>query len=196
MKLEDLFISEFSSTANEVSEREVLLLRSIANAIEKFANQPKEEQPELRLGDPQFTKRAKRVLHEYANQEAKKFGHDYIGTTSIALGLIREEDSVACKLLKNLNIDFQLLKLKLLDLGRIEVSDGTAYTYIEKKSMEEALRLKHSYIGTEHILLAMLSQPYFMSSKVFSEFHLNYSVIKGEILRILGVSPPRGKPSK
>lgn len=145
-----------------------------------------------------FTKRAKRVINEYAQQEAKRLGHDMIGPEHILLGLLREEDSVAIKILKNLNIDLQELRKEVERRTRqggntilLDISPNPdKFQRIIDYSKEEARRLKHNYVGTEHILLALLRDNSNVAGAALANFQVNYSVIKGEILRILGVSPP------
>ncbi|MCB1324116.1 MAG: ATP-dependent Clp protease ATP-binding subunit [Spirochaetales bacterium] len=143
-----------------------------------------------------FTKRAKRVINEYAQQEAKRLGHDMIGPEHILLGLLREEDSVAIKILKNLNIDLGELKKEVERRSKqggntllIDISPNPdKYQKIIDYSKEEAKRLKHNYVGTEHILLALLRDNNNVAGAALANFSVNYSVIKGEILRILGVA--------
>ena len=143
-----------------------------------------------------FTKRAKRVINEYAQQEAKRLGHDMIGAEHILLGLLREEDSVAIKILKNLNVEINDLKREIERRSKlqgntmiIEVSSNPdRYQKIIDYSKEEARRLKHNYVGTEHVLLALLRDNNNIAGSALTSFNLNYSVVKGEILRILGVA--------
>lgn len=150
-----------------------------------------------------FTKRAKRVINEYAQQEAKRLGHDMIGPEHILLGLLREEDSVAIKILKNLNIDLAELKKEVERRARqsgatmlLDISPNPdKYQKIIDYSKEEARRLKHNYVGTEHILLALLRDNNNVAGAALSNFSVNYSVIKGEILRILGVATSGTIPS-
>ena len=143
----------------------------------------------------EFTKRAKRVINEMAGEEAKRLGHDFVGPEHIFLGLLREEDSVAVKILINLNINLNELKREvekksrednlLLDLP----TSQDRYQRIVESSKEEAKRMKHNYVGTEHILLALLRDNNNIASSVLSTFGVNYNVIKSEILRLLGVPP-------
>jgi ATP-dependent Clp protease ATP-binding subunit ClpC len=143
----------------------------------------------------EFTKRAKRVINEMAGEEAKRMGHDFVGPEHIFLGLLREEDSVAVKILINLNINLNELKREvekksrednlLLDLP----TSQDRYQRIVESSKEEAKRMKHNYVGTEHILLALLRDNNNIASAVLSTFGVNYNVIKSEILRLLGVPP-------
>ncbi|MCB1173540.1 MAG: ATP-dependent Clp protease ATP-binding subunit, partial [Leptospiraceae bacterium] len=143
-----------------------------------------------------FTKRAKRVINEFAQQEAKRLGQDIIGPEHILLGLLREEDSVAIKILRNLNIDLGELKKEIERRSRqggglllIDISPNPdKYQKIIDYAKEEAKRLKHNYVGTEHILLALLRDNNNIAGASLANFSVNYSVIKGEILRILGVS--------
>jgi len=143
-----------------------------------------------------FTKRAKKVLNEYAQQEAKRLGHDMIGPEHILLGLLREEDSVAIKILKNLQVDLKELKKEIERRAKqgsgallLELSPNPdKYQKIIDYSKEEAKRLKHNYVGTEHILLALLRDSNNIVGATLAQFQINYSVIKGEILRILGVA--------
>lgn len=143
-----------------------------------------------------FTKRAKKVLNEYAQQEAKRLGHDMIGPEHILLGLLREEDSVAIKILKNLQVDLKELKKEVERRAKqgsgallLELSPNPdKYQKIIDYSKEEARRLKHNYVGTEHILLALLRDSNNIAGATLAQFQINYSVIKGEILRILGVA--------
>lgn len=154
-----------------------------------------------------FTKRAKRVINEYAQQEAKRMGHDMIGPEHILMGLLREEDSVAIKILKNLNIDLGELRKEVERRSRqgantllLDISPNPdKYQKIIDYSKEEAKRLKHNYVGTEHILLALLRDNNNIAGAALANFSVNYSVIKGEILRILGVassgqSQAQGRP--
>ncbi len=143
-----------------------------------------------------FTKRAKRIINEYAQQEAKRLGNDMIGAEHILLGLLREEASVAIKILKNLNINLNDLKKEVERCSKqggsnllIDISPNPdRYQKVIDYSKEEAKRLKHNYVGTEHILLALLRDNNNVAGTALSNFNVNYSVIKGEILRILGVS--------
>lgn len=151
-----------------------------------------------------FTKRAKRVINEYAQQEAKRLGHDMIGPEHILLGLLREEDSVAIKILKNLNIDLNELRKEVERRAKqggasllLDISPTPdKYQKIIDYSKEEAKRLKHNYVGTEHILLALLRDNNNVAGAALANFSVNYSVIKGEILRILGVATSGSAPSQ
>ncbi len=143
----------------------------------------------------EFTKRAKRVIYEMAQEEAKRLGHDFVGPEHVFLGLLKEEDSVAVKILLHLNINLNDLRKDVERRSREESlmidipSTQERYQRIVEGSKEEAKRMKHNYIGTEHILLALVRDSNNIASAVLSTYSVNYNVIKSEILRLLGVSP-------
>ena len=142
----------------------------------------------------EFTKRAKRVINEMAQEEAKRLGHDFVGPEHVFLGLLKEEDSVAVKILINLNINLNELRKDVERKAREEnlmldlPSSQDRYQKVVEGSREEAKRMKHNYIGTEHILLALLRDNNNIAAGVLSTYSVNYNVIKSEILRLLGVS--------
>lgn len=145
----------------------------------------------------EFTKRAKRVINEIAQEEAKRLGSDYVGPEHILLGLLKEEDSVAIKILTNLNINLNDLKKEVERRARensgtllMDMAQGNdKYQKMVEYSREEAKRLKHNYVGTEHILLAILRDNNNLAGSALSAFSVNYNVIKSEILRLLGAPP-------
>lgn len=145
----------------------------------------------------EFTKRAKRVINEIAQDEAKRLGSDFIGPEHILLGLLKEEDSVAIKILTNLNINLNELRKEVEKRTReasgsllMDITQGhDRYQKLIELSKEEAKRLKHNYVGTEHILLALLRDNNNIAGGALSSFSVNYNVIKSEILRLLGAPP-------
>ena len=111
-----------------------------------------------------FTERAKKVL-VYAQDEATRFNHNYIGTEHLLLGLVREGEGIAAQVLKNLGVELNKVRSAVeFIIGRGErmvVGDITltprAKRVIEL-SIEEARRLGHNYIGTEHLLLGLVRE--------------------------------------
>lgn len=110
---------------------------------------------------------------------------------------MREEDSVAIKILTNLNINLNELRKEVEKRTRentgallLDVTQGQdKYQKMIEISKEEAKRLKHNYVGTEHILLALLRDNNNIAGGSLSSFSVNYNVIKSEILRLLGAPP-------
>src|SRR5579862_5132097 len=112
-----------------------------------------------------FTDRARKVM-QLANQEAQRFNHEYIGTEHVLLGLVQEGSGVAANVLKNLDIDLRKIRMeieKIIQLGpRLKqvVKGRLPHTPRTKKvidyAYEEARRLNHNYVGSEHILLGLM----------------------------------------
>ena len=111
-----------------------------------------------------FSERARRAL-TYAQEEARRFNHNYIGTEHILLGLIREGDGVAIKVLTNLGVDLnKVIATVEFIIGRGEKASSAeiGLTPRAKKVIElavdEARRFNHNYVGTEHLLLGLLRE--------------------------------------
>lgn len=157
-----------------------------------------------------FTNRVKRIINELAPREAKRLGHDYIGPEHILLGLLRANDSVAIKMLSNLGVDLNDLRREVERRceadGATLVIDPASKDRIQKileYSREEARKLRHSYIGSEHILLALLRDQNSIAAQALGAFSITYQVIRNEINNTLGTGqarqtqqPPRKEPAK
>src|SRR3990167_8564317 len=112
-----------------------------------------------------FTERARKVVI-LANEEARRFNHDYIGTEHLLLGLIKEGEGVAAAVLQNLGLSLDAIRLeieKLVKPGPATVVSGDIpFTPKAKKvielAMDEARNLGHNYIGTEHLLLGLIRE--------------------------------------
>jgi ATP-dependent Clp protease ATP-binding subunit ClpC len=140
-----------------------------------------------------FTDRARGVV-QLANQQAKQFNHEYIGTEHILLGLVSEGSGVAANVLKNLNIDLEKILSevgKLVQRGPDRVAAGELpWTPRAKKvveyAMEEARNLGHNYIGTEHILLGLLREEEGVAAQVLMNLGLKLEEVRKEVLTLLG----------
>ena len=111
-----------------------------------------------------FSERARRVLTS-AQEEAQHLNHSYIGTEHILLGLIREEEGVAAKVLTNLGVSLSKVRSAveyIIGRGEKSVTSEIGLTPRAKRVIElaidEARRLGHNYIGTEHLLLGLLHE--------------------------------------
>ncbi len=109
-----------------------------------------------------FTERARQVV-VLAQEEARILKHNYIGTEHILLGLLREEEGLAARVLESLDITVERVRaqvVRIVGSGEEVTSGQIPFTPRAKKVLElalrEALSLGHNYIGTEHILLALL----------------------------------------
>jgi ATP-dependent Clp protease ATP-binding subunit ClpC len=148
-----------------------------------------------------FTERARKVII-LAKEEAKRFNHDYIGTEHILLGLIKEGESVAAAVLQNLGLSLDTIRLeveKLVQFGPSTVVSGDIpFTPKAKKvielAMDEARRLGHNYIGTEHLLLGLIKEGEGVASHVLMNVGLDLNKVRSEVIKLLGSTTPNAEP--
>ncbi|HXV27645.1 MAG TPA: ATP-dependent Clp protease ATP-binding subunit [bacterium] len=146
-----------------------------------------------------FTERARKVII-LAKEEAKRFNHDYIGTEHILLGLIKEGESVAAAVLQNLGLSLDTIRLeveKLVQFGPSTIVSGDIpFTPKAKKvielAMDEARRLGHNYIGTEHLLLGLIKEGEGVASHVLMNVGLDLNKVRAEVIKLLGSTTPSG----
>ncbi len=142
-----------------------------------------------------FTDRARKII-ALAQKEAERFHHDYIGTEHLLLGLVKEGSGVAVTALNNLSVDVEKVRREVEKL--VVVSDKAApsgplpFTPQAKRVLElaaeEARALGHPYIGTEHILLGLLSEQDSVAAQVLINLDLKLEDVRSEILDLLGAS--------
>jgi ATP-dependent Clp protease ATP-binding subunit ClpC len=152
--------------------------------------------------EAKFSPRVKDVI-SYSREEALRLGHDYIGTEHLLLGLIREGDGVAIKVVKSLGIDTARLRKSVEDAVR-----GTSGTNVNlgniplTKQAEKVLKItyleakifKSEVIGTEHLLLSILRDEDNIASQILSQFNVNYEVFKNQ-LETFRLNPSSEMPS-
>ncbi len=139
-----------------------------------------------------FTERARRTM-QLANQEAMRFAHEYIGTEHILLGLVKEGTGVAVQVLTNLTIDPLRVVAEIESLIQKGASTGDVQKYpqtprakkVIEYAMQEARNLKHSYVGTEHVLLGLLAEDEGVAAQVLMNFGLRRDVLLAEIEDVL-----------
>ena len=138
-----------------------------------------------------FSERARRVL-SLANEEAQRFNHSYISTEHILLGLVRETDCVAAKVLKNLDVELDKVRSAvefIIGRGEREATGEKGLTPRTKKVVElavdEARRLNHHYIGTEHLLIGLLREGEGVAAGVLESLQVNLDKVRAETSRIL-----------
>jgi ATP-dependent Clp protease ATP-binding subunit ClpA len=127
-----------------------------------------------------------------AQEEARTLRHTYIGTEHVLLGLIREEEGVAARVLTGLGFDLRSVRetvVRMVGTGE-EVSSGQIpFTPRAKKVLELALResltLGHNYIGTEHILLGVVRENEGVAARVLLEFGADAEKVRNEVIRAL-----------
>ena len=134
-----------------------------------------------------FSEKARRVL-SLAQEEAQRFNHTYIGTEHILLGLVRETDGVAAKTLSNLGVELPKVRSAIefiIGRGERPVTGDIGLTPRAKKVIElavdEARRLNHTYIGTEHLLIGLMREGEGVPAGVLESLGLTLDKIRAEI---------------
>jgi ATP-dependent Clp protease ATP-binding subunit ClpC len=152
-----------------------------------------------------FTNRAKQVI-KLAKKEAQRLNHNYLGTEHVLLGLLKLGQGIAVNVLRNFNLDYDAVRAeieRLVGFGpEIQVYGDPALTGKVKKvfefANEEAASLNHNYVGTEHLLLALLRQADGVAAQVLENLNINLKDIRKEVLKELETFnlqlPPMGTP--
>ena len=145
-----------------------------------------------------FSERARRVL-SLAQEEAQRFNHNYIGTEHILLGLVRETDGVAARVLSNLGIELSKIRSAvefIIGRGGRPSPGDIGLTPRAKKVIElavdEARRLNHHYIGTEHLLIGLMREGEGVAAGVMESLGVSLDKIRTEATRILSQSVSQG----
>src|SRR5476651_2036921 len=138
-----------------------------------------------------FTERARQVV-VLAQEEARTLKHNYIGTEHILLGLLREEEGLAARVLESLDITVERVRgqvVRIVGSGEEVTSGQIPFTPRAKKVLElalrEALSLGHNYIGTEHILLGLVRENEGVAARILLDFDADAEKIRNEIIRML-----------
>lgn len=142
----------------------------------------------------QFTARAQQIIRIFAQEESKRLNHDLIQVEHIFLGLLREGEGFAAKVLGNLGLDLDLLKEEIENLmpkgkstlliGDIPLSEDSKK--VLKFAQDESKRLGHTYVGTEHLLLAIMRQHNNFATEILLSEGIDLELIQDEIFNILG----------
>src|ERR1700744_5860897 len=147
-----------------------------------------------------FTERARQVV-VLAQEEARTLKHNYIGTEHILLGLLREEEGLAARVLESLDITVERVRaqvVRIVGSGEEVTSGQIPFTPRAKKVLElalrEALSLGHNYIGTEHILLGLVRENEGVAARILLDFDADSEKIRNEVIRMLS-APGEGKKS-
>ncbi len=133
-----------------------------------------------------------------AQEEARTLKHNYIGTEHILLGLLREEEGLAARVLESLDITVERVRaqvVRIVGSGEEVTSGQIPFTPRAKKVLElalrEALSLGHNYIGTEHILLGLVRENEGVAARILLDFDADSEKIRNEVIRML--SGPGGR---
>ena len=144
-----------------------------------------------------YTDRAKRVLM-LAQEEARRFNHNYIGTEHLLLGLVREGEGIAAKVLYDMGVDLTKVRSAVeFIIGRGErVNQGDiSLTPRAKKvielAAEEARRLGHNYIGTEHLLLGLVREGEGIAAGVLESLGVSLEKVRQQVIQSVSQQPSR-----
>src|SRR3954464_14615885 len=142
-----------------------------------------------------FTERARKVL-QLAQEEAQRFNHNYIGTEHLLLGLVREGDGVAARVLNNLGVELHKVRSAvefIIGRGDRAVMGEIGLTPRAKKVIElavdEARRLNHHYIGTEHLLLGLVREGEGIAAGVLESLGVNLEKVRAQVMQVVSQSP-------
>jgi peptide-methionine (R)-S-oxide reductase len=145
-----------------------------------------------------FTDRSRNVMN-LANREAQRLKNEFVGTEHILLAIVKEGSGVAANVLKNLDVDFDRIRLEVekivqpeFDLaprGRLPQTPR-AKRAIEY-AIEEARGLKHNYVGTEHLLLGLLREQDGVAGEVLINLGLQLETVRQEVLKFVGPAEER-----
>merc|ERR1711906_20928 len=139
-----------------------------------------------------FTEKAIKVIM-LAQEEARRLGHNFVGTEQILLGLIGEGTGIAVKVLKSMGVNLKDARVeveKIIGRGSGFVAVEIPFTPRAKKvlelSLEEARQLGHNYIGTEHLLLGLIREGEGVAARVLENLALDLSKVRTQVIRLLG----------
>ena len=147
-----------------------------------------------------FTDRARKVM-ALANQEAQRFGHEYIGTEHMLLGLIKEGSGVGANVLKNVGVDLVKIRQEVEQLVQPREGDAVVGKLpqtplaknVIKHAIEEARSFNHNYVGTEHVLLGLVREQDGVAAHVLMNLGLKLEVLREEVLNLLGAGMEQSK---
>jgi len=152
-----------------------------------------------------FTEKAIKVIM-LAQEEARRLGHNFVGTEQILLGLIGEGTGVAAKVLKSLGVNLKDSRIeveKIIGRGSGFVAVEIPFTPRAKRvlelSLEEARQLGHNYIGTEHLLLGLIREGEGVAARVLENLSIDLTKVRTQVIRMLGETAEVGSganPSK
>jgi ATP-dependent Clp protease ATP-binding subunit ClpC len=139
-----------------------------------------------------FTEKAIKVIM-LAQEEARRLGHNFVGTEQILLGLIGEGTGVAAKVLKSLGVNLKDSRIeveKIIGRGSGFVAVEIPFTPRAKRvlelSLEEARQLGHNYIGTEHLLLGLIREGEGVAARVLENLNVDLTKVRTQVIRMLG----------
>jgi len=153
--------------------------------------------------DGNFSNRVQDVIR-LSREEALRLGHDYIGTEHLLLGIIREGEGIAVKILRNLGVDLYKLKKSIEDTVRTSGGTLTIGNIPLTKQAEKVLKItyleaklyKSDVIGTEHLLLSLLRDDDNIAAQIMHQFEVHYDKVRSELDNIISGKPSSPQPAQ
>ncbi len=153
-----------------------------------------------------FSNRVQDVIR-LSREEALRLGHDYIGTEHLLLGIIREGEGIAVKILRNMGVDLYKLKKAIEDTVRTTGGTLTIGNIPLTKQAEKVLKItyleaklyKSDVIGTEHLLLSLLRDDDNIAAQILHQYNIHYDVVRNELDNIISgkpTTPPQPQPGE
>ena len=137
-----------------------------------------------------FTERARKVVF-YAQEEAQKFGEGYVSTEHLLLGLVRESDCIACRVIEKLGVNVNRIRAeveKQLPRGDVRPSQDMTLTPRAKRvidlAYDEARQLNNNYIGTEHLLLGLVREGDGLAGRVLEKLGIELEVCRAQVIEM------------
>lgn len=144
-----------------------------------------------------FTEKAIKVIM-LAQEEARRLGHNFVGTEQVLLGLIGEGTGIAAKTLKSMGVNLKDARVeveKIIGRGSGFVAVEIPFTPRAKRVLElswdEARQLGHNYIGTEHLLLGLIREGEGVAARVLENLGVDLNKIRSNVVKMLGESKPQ-----
>lgn len=149
-----------------------------------------------------FTERARQIV-VLAQEEARELKHGYVGTEHLLLGLLREQEGMAARVLASLDVTVEEVRaqvVRIVGVGDADAPTGQLpFTPRTRKvldlALREALSLGHNYIGTEHVLLGIVRENGGVAIRILNDADADANKIRDEIMRML-VGPGREQPTQ
>lgn len=145
----------------------------------------------------EFTKKSRKILEISSQNEGRRLNSEALGPEHVFIALLKDDDSVAARILRNLGVNFEKILFVIeknlrissntITLGKIPITQS--FKKIIELSRDEARILKNSYIGTEHLLLAIFKEGSCLGLSELDRSGIRYEIVRDEILRVLGVRP-------
>ena len=149
-----------------------------------------------------FTERARQVV-VLAQDESRALKHNYIGTEHILLGLLREEEGLAARVLDSLDVTLEEVRAqvaRIVGQGDEVTTGQIPFTPRAKKvlelSLREAIALKHDYIGTEHVLLGLARENEGVAARILLDFDVDAETIRKDVQALLAGQPAKPRPRR